>query len=572
MIKKRLLLTMLLFAVFATMAFSRDNDKLVDILKNEINRNFAVLKEQPVPAYYIACRAQDVRGYEILTSFGSTIYSIPFGRRMYNLDVRVGDYVMDNTKELKDSPNGRSQSSRGLSMVQDDNEQALRSELWRITDETYKNAVKQFENVKANVAVKVASEDKSNDFSQELRETYIEPPLKQLKDIGFNPEEWSGKMKKYSGVFSSNKNIYDSRAQMSVELTRRYFVDTEGAEIAENKYVFRINITASTTADDGMSLPLYKSYFASDIKDLPSDEQIMADVAELSHMISALRKAPVAETYTGPALMTAEAAGVFFHEIFGHRVEGARLKQENDAQTFKKKIGEQVLPTDISVIFDPALKKYKGIPLNGSYIFDDEGVRGQKVEVVKNGILKSFLMSRTPIDGFPKSNGHGRAVIQLSNVTRQSNMIIESKAPKTIKQMRAMLVDQIKAENKDYGYLFDKVSGGFTTTGRYMPNAFNVAPLIVYRIYADGRPDELVRGVDLIGTPLSIFSQVSACGDDHGTFNGMCGAESGSIPVACVSPTLFIKTIETQRKSKSQNQPPILDRPTRIVKNTSETK
>ena len=561
MMKRKILLIMLLFAVFATTAFSRDEDKLVGILKSEINRNFAVLKEQPVPAYYIACRVHDVRSYEIATSFGSTIYNVPFSRRSWNVDVRVGDYVMDNTKELKDSPNGGMQRARGMTLAQDYNELALKNELWRITDEMYKDAVKQFENVKANVAVKVAAEDKSNDFSQETRERYIEPPLKQFKDVGFNPDEWLKKMKKYSGAFSSNKDIYDSRAQMFVELSRRYFVDTEGAEIAENQYVFRINISASTTADDGMSLPLYKSYYAYDIKDLPSDEQIMADVAELSRTISALRKAPVAETYTGPALMTAEAAGVFFHEIFGHRVEGARMKQEKDAQTFKKKIGEQVLPTDISVIFEPALKKLKGIPLNGSYVFDDEGVRGQKVEVVKNGILKSFLMSRTPIDGFPKSNGHGRAMIFLSNVTRQSNMIIESNAPKTIKEMRTMLIDQIKKENKEYGYLFDKVSGGFTTTGRYMPNAFNVAPLIVYKIYADGRPDELVRGVDLIGTPLSIFSQVAACGDDHGAFNGMCGAESGSIPVSCVSPTLFIKTIETQRKSKSQNQPPILERP-----------
>jgi TldD protein len=237
------------------------------------------------------------------------------------------------------------------------------------------------------------------------------------------------------------------------------------------------------------------------------------------------------------------------------------LKQESDAQTFKKKVGELVLPKDISIIFDPKLKKYRNIPLNGSYVFDDEGIRGQRVEVVKDGILKSFLMSRTPIENFPNSNGHGRAMIYFENVTRQSNMIIETSAPKSEAELRAMLIEQAKNANKEYAYLFDKVSGGFTTTGRYMPNAFNVTPLIVYRIYVDGRPDELVRGVDLVGTPLAIFSQVAACGNDYGAFNGACGAESGSIPVSCVSPTLYIKMIETQKKSKSQNQPPILERP-----------
>jgi len=127
--------------------------------------------------------------------------------------------------------------------------------------------------------------------------------------------------------------------------------------------------------------------------------------------------------------------------------------------------------------------------------------------------------------------------------------------------LREMLIEQLKKEGKPYGYLMDVVEGGFTTTGRYMPNAFNVSPLLVYRIYADGSPDEIVRGVDLVGTPLAIFSQIAACGNDYNIFTGYCGAESGSVPVACVSPTLYVKTVETQKKSKSQSQPPILDRP-----------
>jgi predicted Zn-dependent protease len=548
----------MLFVTVTQITYSQE-DRLTGILKSEINRNFALLKEQPVPAYYICYRVNDSKTHEISASFGNLVYSVPFAYRRCKVEVRVGSYKMDNTRELKGVQNDR----RFLNTIisQENNEQAIKMALWKITDENYKESVKKFENVKANVAVKVASEDKSDDFSQESRETYVEPPLKQFRDIKFDPAEWERKVRKISAVFSENKDVYESSASMTVETVRKYFVDTEGAEIAENLYAFRFMINASTVADDGMSLPLYKSYFAFDIKDLPSEDKLVKDAKELSQMVSALRKAPVAETYSGPALMTAEAAGVFFHEIFGHRIEGARLKQEGDAQTFKKKIGDMVLPEDISIIFDPALKKYKGIPLNGSYIFDDEGVRGQKVEIIKNGILKSFLMSRTPIDGFPKSNGHGRAMIQFDNVTRQSNMIIETSAPKTEAQLRALLVEQLKKENREYGYIFDKVSGGFTTTGRYMPNAFNVTPLIVYKIFADGRPDELVRGVDLIGTPLSIFSQVAACGDDHDAFNGSCGAESGSIPVSCVSPTLYIKMIETQKKSKSQNQPPILERP-----------
>jgi len=199
--------------------------------------------------------------------------------------------------------------------------------------------------------------------------------------------------------------------------------------------------------------------------------------------------------------------------------------------------------------------------LSGQYTFDDEGVRGQRVEIVKNGKLTSFLMNRSPIEDFPKSNGHGRGMIQLNTVTRQSNAILESAKPKSEKELRAMMIEQLKAEGKEFGYLMDQVSGGFTMTGRYMPNAFNVTPYLVYRIYADGRPDEMVRGVDLVGTPLAIFSQITACGNDYDVFNGYCGAESGSVPASCVSPTLYVKLVETQRKARSQTQPPILPIP-----------
>jgi predicted Zn-dependent protease len=554
---KKIMSLILLFAMFSPTAFAQD--KFTDVLKTELDRNFTVLKDSPVPAYYVSYRVHDMQTHTLRASFGKMLYnSMPSHQKLFNINVRVGDYEMDNTREIKGG--GRNNNFSNNALVLDDNPAAIRKTLWRVTDQVYKDAVKQFENVKANVAVKVAAEDKSGDFTKDNAEKYFEPPI-PLKNFKLDIPEWEKKLKKYSEVFSGNKDVLSNIAAFDFELVRKYFVDTEGREIAENTYAYRLQISISTTAEDGMALPLFLSYFAIDAKDLPSDAKILKDAKELSEKLSALRKAPVVEAYSGPALMTAEAAGVFFHEIFGHRVEGARLKQESDAQTFKKKIGELVLPKDISIIFDPKLKKYNDIPLNGSYVFDDEGIRGQRVEVVNNGILKSFLMSRTPIDNFPNSNGHGRAMIYLNNVTRQSNMIIESNEPKSETELRKMLIEQAKAMNKEYAYLFDKVSGGFTTTGRYMPNAFNVTPLIVYRIYADGRPDELVRGVDLVGTPLAIFSQVASCGKDYGVFNGACGAESGSIPVSCVSPTLFIKMIETQKKPKSQNQPPILERP-----------
>ncbi|MDR2148259.1 MAG: TldD/PmbA family protein [Tannerella sp.] len=553
----------LLLSTICFQQMTTAQDLLLQTLKSEADRNFAELKKQPIPAYYISYRVYDLTTHYISASFGNLKESSFYPQRIFNAAVRVGSPELDNSHEIKE---GNEQgyanyNSAGYGMLGlEDNPEAWKLTLWQKTDALYVAATKRFEKVKANVAVKVDSEDKSPDFSMESPEHYTEKSIK-FSDIKFDAKAWEEKMKKYSALFNDNKDIIDSQFSFRVELLHKYFVDTEGAEIFENRLCYYLFMNASVKADDGMDLPLYKSYFAYDIKDLPSEEQIIADAKLVSETLSQLRVAPVVESYSGPVLMSGQASSVFFHEIFGHRIEGARLKTENDAQTFKKKVGEMVLPEDISVIFEPQLKKAHGFALNGQYIFDDEGVRGKRVEIVKDGKLVSFLMSRSPITDFANSNGHGRGQIYLNTTTRQSNTLIESTNPKSNRELREMLIEQLKKENKPYGYLMDQVAGGFTTTGRYMPNAFNVNPLLVYRIYADGRPDEMVRGVDLVGTPLAMFSQIAACGTDYDIFNGTCGAESGGVPVASVSPTIYVKMVETQKKSKSQSLPPILPRP-----------
>ncbi len=563
---RKILSFVLLLALCLTKGYAQD--PLLEILKKEADRNFSVLQKQETPAYYISYRVYETESYGINTNFGSLMSSSPDKKRLFQATVRVGSHELDNTREVRGS--NRNKFPVGVNpLVLDNNEKAIQNALWAKTDELYKSAAKNFQSIKANNAVAIAAEDTSDDFTKEEKGVYYEKPI-SFKSLSFNAKDWEGRLKKYSNVFTSNKDLMGGSAYMSVELLRKYFVDTDGTKIAENVVAYRIVLSASAIAEDGMNIPLHKSYFALTIKDLPSDEEVLADARKMSGMISQLKKAPAAESFTGPALLTPQASSVFFHEIFGHRIEGARLKTETDSKTFKNKVGEPVLPADFSVIFDPQLTTYKGFQLSGSYKYDDEGIKGQRVTIVENGLLKSFLMSRTPITGFAQSNGHGRAMIYFDTCTRQSNMFIETSQPKSLKELRGMLIDEAKKTGKEYGYLFDDVSGGFTNTGAYSPNAFNVTPLVVYRIYTDGRPDELVRGVDLIGTPLAMFSQITAAGNDIGIFTGYCGAESGSIPVACISPSIFVKMIETQKRVKSPNQPPALERPGSSVTSLSK--
>jgi TldD protein len=267
------------------------------------------------------------------------------------------------------------------------------------------------------------------------------------------------------------------------------------------------------------------------------------------------------DPFVGPAILSGRAAGVFFHEIFGHRVEGHRQRDEREGQTFTNSVGQPVLPEFLSVVFDPTRRTMAGADLLGSYEFDDEGVRARAVTVVDKGTLREFLMARMPLPGFPRSNGHGRKQPGLAVVPRQSNLIVESAKRVSERELREMLLAEVRRQDKPYGLYFEQVTGGFTTTQRGGLQAFTVIPLVVYRVFADGRPDELVRGVDIVGTPLASFSKILATGDRDEVFNGYCGAESGSIPVSAVSPAILVSEIEVQRKPAPSDRPPLLRRP-----------
>jgi predicted Zn-dependent protease len=269
------------------------------------------------------------------------------------------------------------------------------------------------------------------------------------------------------------------------------------------------------------------------------------------------------DPYSGPAILSGRAAGVFFHEIFGHRVEGSRQRLTDDAQTFGGRVNESVLPSFLSVSFDPTLKTRGTTELNGSYQFDDEGVPGRKVVVVEGGILRTFLLGRSPLKSFLKSNGHGRGEAGAVPMSRQSNLVVDASRSVSSEALLTMLKEEAKKQGKPFGLLFDNIEGGFTTTGRSNPNAFNVMPNLVYRIYTDNRPPELVRGVDLIGTPLAAFSKIVAASNKIDVFNGVCGAESGNVPVSASSPELLVSEVEVQKKAVSQETNPILPAPPR---------
>jgi len=536
---------------------AQSGTRLLGLLQSELQRELQVLSKEPLPAYFASYTVHDERATRLVASFGALQRSDESHSRIASVQVRVGDYRLDNTHPIRGDFGGPPSGLTRISLPLTNDEKPIRLALWRATDRAFKQATQALTRVKTNIASKVKEEDPAPDFSREEPQTYTAAPVRHSLDL----RVWEGRLRRISATFAEDPLVFRSDVSLQVEANTRYYTNSEGSQIETGELACRLFIQAMTKADDGMELPLYASHFAGTPDELPDEKQLISEAREMLGLLRRLRTAPLVDPFSGPAILSGRAAGVFFHEIFGHRIEGHRQKNVDDAQTFAKRVDQQILPPFLSVVFDPTRQMLGTTELMGHYLYDDEGVRARRVTIVDRGVLKTFLLDRAPLRAFPQSNGHGRAEPGFMPVSRQSNLLVESSRTVSSEALIDLLKEEVRKQGKPFGLLFDNIEGGFTTTGRTGPNAFNVLPNVVYRLYIDGRPPELVRGVDLIGTPLAAFGKIVATGNKVEVFNGMCGAESGDVPVSAASPSLLVSEVEVQKKAQSQEALPILRAP-----------
>ena len=447
--------------------------------------------------------------------------------RYLDVTLRVGTPQLDNYHQVN-GQQGR--FTRGDVIPLDDVPDAIRRRVWLETDRTYRLASRRLIEIKSNQETKVKEADSSADFSIEPPSVYQEPP----PALGTVDNEWVKRVRKWSADLAHSPDVLYSNVDLSVRESHQIH-GQHGRHAADAWARFRGPVhrrarQGRRTAWIWWTWRIFKRLIWHTCP-AGSGDRRRGQPGGRRICPSWCRRRPWNRSLVRRSYPD-ERPAVFFHEIFGHRIEGHRQKDEGEGQTFTKAVGTPVLPSFLSVVFDPTRKTLGGVDLNGYYSYDDEGVKARPVTVVENGVLKTFLMSRSPIDGVDHSNGHGRRQPGFEVVSRQSNLIVESTKQVSEKALREMLMAEIKRQNKPYGLLFDEVTGGYTTTQRRGLQAFTVIPLIVYRVYADGRPDELVRGVDIVGTPLASFAKILATSDKPQVFNGYCGAESGQVPVS----------------------------------------
>jgi TldD protein len=532
---------------------------LLDAMTTELHRAFTSLgkpgpgqldPDKQLPPYFLSYSVSDASYVGIQAQYGALVNSATNHVRVADVQVRLGGAKLDNTHGTH-----RSSAVNSMELPLTDDRVALERTLWLATNTGYGNALDNYLRVKTEAEVRAKEEDSSPDFSEEAQQTYIGKPAPQ---VVVDKAAWERRVTELSKVFREYPDVYQNMVMLTVQNETDYFASSEGSKVVTPHLAARLVVFAVTRADDGMDLFRAQTFEAETVEGLPKQVELEAAMRELGKSLEALRKAPVTEPFDGPAILSGRAAAVFFHEVLGHRLEGQRQRGDEEGQTFTKDIGKEVLPTFLSVADDPTRTKFGDTWLSGSYEYDDEGEKARKVDLIDDGVLKTFLMSRLPIASFANSNGHGRAQTGRVPTGRQGNLIVTSTKTEPESELKKQLVEEAKKQGKAYGLYFEDISSGFAVTTRSSPQAFQVIPLVVWRVYVDGRPDELVRGVSIVGTPLAALKRILATGDKSEVFNGECGAESGTVPVSAVAPAMLVSEMETQKQAQGTARPPIL--------------
>ncbi len=528
----------------------------LQLMEQELTRSFKILKKQNPPIYYLSYTYKEGENAFLSVAYDGVADKSVNPVSSAEVMARVGSVKLDNTHALRGERENWILPVWSAPVPDPSDPKGFLTAWWKGTQQAAEDAQRDFSRVQSNVRSMAVVRDQSDDFVFPPKENYCRTEKLQKIDL----TQYEDMLKEASRLARGKKFVLNASFSVSAEQGHRYFADSRGTRLKTPFSFFRMAYQFSGRGKDGLEISRDGIYDVLSPQDFPSREKLLADVKKSLQELEELSNAPEGDPYNAPTILKGRAAAVFVHEVMGHRLEGYRLKNAGDGQTLAGKVGQQVISPLITITADPTQTQFKGEPLRGHYEYDDEGVKARPVTLIENGVLKNFLMQSSPIEGFPVSNGHGRKQTGRRAEARMS--VIRATASQTVpyERLEEMLVEEIKRQGKPYGFIVEDLGGGFTLTGTGLPQSFKLEAKRVLRVYPDGRK-EVVRGLDVVGTPLVSFNKILAAGDDDTLFNGSCGAESGWVPQSNIAPSLLFENLEMEKTQKSDFKPPVLPAP-----------
>ncbi|MEM9187791.1 MAG: metallopeptidase TldD-related protein [Myxococcota bacterium] len=523
----------------------RDATKLAKLLKKEVLRAQERMRVKGHPRPYFV--SQLLRSEELWITdakYGALTADSHYKRRDSLADVRVGSYRYDQVQDGGLNDNSKQEESFEMAeMPIGGDEAGVQHALWRLTEARYREALDAYLR-KKSFALTFQDE---NAALQSFQRTDGKESIAWRNLPEVDHDHYRNFVRKASAELRRYPQLKNGSVKFTARHSVRIFVSSEGTLQVQSMPYYTLEVYLWYLSEKGVGSPLSKTFFVADPDELPTLAQVRKLIRGMHSQLQALTAAPTVRAFSGPVLLDPRPAGLLFHEALGHRLEGNRLLSPTEGHTFRDSRGQAILPEGLTLRDDPRLERFEGKSLTGHYAFDDEGVDAQNAELIVDGELRGFLTSRAPIGKGHKSNGHGRSRHHARAMSRMGVTIVDVEEGLSEAKLRDAFVAEIREQGVPYGIRIVQASGGETSTEAYDFQAFLGEIDIATRIFPDGR-EELIRGVDLVGTPLNAIRGIVAVGKDRAVDNSFCGAESGDLPVSTISPALLVDELELQNK------------------------
>jgi predicted Zn-dependent protease len=555
---RKYLLTLFIIAVCLVSVSANpqsDEDVLIRALRAELARSMAELKlgdlEKP---YFIELSVDDAELYSASAAFGGLTGAGRSRFRVFSPQVRVGGYDSDNTGFASFADSFRF-GGAGNALVQEDDELALRRDMWLALDAVYKQAAQRYASKVAFLKNKVL-EEKIPDFTKAEPVTSLAPRV----SLTLDEARWAKAVKAWSAIFRRFPEINDSSVTLEARAGNRYLVNSEGTVIRRPFALYTVTAQAQAQAADGMNLAHSRPIYARSLEELPSDEEVARVVEQTAKELTALRNAPVFDgKYLGPVLFTGQAAGEFFAQMLAPNLSGERapLIEENFVMSggrleFADRLNRPVMAKFLSAYDDPTQAMF------GGYELDDQGVKGQRISLIENGVLRNLLMSRRPRKEFPQSNGHGRSTSIGAARGAVSNFFVRAQDGKSEDELKQELIKNCREIGLPFCVKITMLAPDQTPGGASLS-----PPVLAYKVYAaDGR-EELVRGLSLGEVTLRALRDIIFAGRDNYVYNTALSGDfwRGGLPVSVNTPSIVVEEMEMKKVSGTQQKPALLTHP-----------
>lgn len=546
------------------------SEMLFRALGDELKRTVERLRvEGLAKPYFVSYSVLESATLDLQASFGALEGPRETRTRRLKVALRAGSREFDDSHFVGGRERYRSLTT--LLPLEDDYD-ALRSEIWKLTDRAYKAALER-------LARKTVYKETNNirDEIPDLSEDPVETSRETRASAAFDAEAWEQRVREISAVFRRFPDVQSSHVDLTWRAQHLYFVDSEGRSFVKPVHAFEIQLRGKVQAEDGMVQSAERELWSASLSEIPPLEDLKAAAARLAEDLTALARAPRMKTYLGPVLLEGQAAGEFFNQLLASGLSNPRkiwVEQKWAEQYYRSgaltsRLGLRVISPLFDVVDDPTREEFDGQPLIGHYKIDSQGIPARRVRLVERGILKDLLMSRSPTAEHRLSNGHARGGFSTPAAAEIGNLFVTPSSTMSLEKMKRRLRAEAKAFGLDHAILVRRI----TEESEQDNDELLSAPELVYEVDVASGEERLVRDARFHSVTLRALRDIIAASDDRHVYNlAKDGSfrSSSAFRASIVHPSVLLSEMELTATERKPSRLPFLSHPSFDSANDSD--